>query len=436
MKLQDLQRAVNNIQIDPAMQEEILQQVKERTKESGKYTAKEKTNPGDTGATRIRQRKPVSALRIAAMAAGVFLAVGVISIPVKAFVSSLVKERMEEVPKEELQEMVEMMDSQEVGADSYIREYTAEERSRMSELYSQYQQGVFPKGELPQTESEEEAEALGLCYLTTTSTFYLPDRELTDEELLQLIDFEVKRNYALKERYEEEYADEIAAKEQKQKEQIAEVVDAGGITEEEAIIEAQKWLEKMYGITGEGLEMNHYFWEGEASYSEETDMYMVNWTDFPNREYFYFYISARDGGLVEADHSGGNMVGEERKEFTPDELEKELPLLKEKAISFLKDIFGKNVESYVESYLNYAIITVPDGQRTGSIVDFVFAKEDGTADIVRYMCDGTFSLYSRTFDISAYWERKAENDESHQKFEKERGNEMEIERIIKSLNEI
>ena len=436
MKLQDLQRAVNNIQIEPAMQEDILRQVKEKTKESQKNMVKEKANPGDVSETKSRKKKSVSTLRIAAAAAGVFLAVGIISIPVRAFVSSLVQERMEEVPKEELQEMVEMMDNQEVGADSYTREYTAEERSRMSDLYSQYQQGVFPEGELSQTDSEEEAEGLGLCYLTTTSTFYLPDRKLTDEELLQLIDFEVKRNYALKERYEEEYADEIAAKEQKQKEQIAEVVDAGGITEEEAIIEAQKWLEKMYGITGENLEMNHYFMDEETSYSKEKGMYGVNWTDFPNREYFYFYISARDGSLVEADYSGGNMVDKMRKEITPDELEEKLPSLKEKAVSFLKDIFGESEESYTEGYLNYAVFTAPEGQTTGSTVEFVFVKEDGAADIVRYMWDGTFSLYSRTLDVSDYWDIKSVNDEYRQKFEKERGNDIQLERIIKKLNEI
>ena len=254
--------------------------------------------------------------------------------------------------------------------------------------------------------------------------------------MLQLIDFEVKRNYALKERYEEEYADEIAAKEQKQKEQIAEVVDAGGITEEEAIIEAQKWLEKMYGITGEGLEMNHYFMDEESSYSKEEGMYGVNWTDFPNREYFYFYISARDGSLVEADYSGGNMVDKMRKEITPDELEEELPILQEKAISFLSDTFGKSAESYTESYLTYVVFAAADRQTTGSAVEFVFVKEDSTADIVRYIWDGTFSLYSRTFDVSDYWERKAVNDEYRQEYEEQRGNDVQLERIIKKLDEI
>ena len=202
MKLQDLKDAVNSIEIDDTMQEEILRNVSERT------------GGGKTDAARAKiNRRNISRFpRIAATAAGVVLAVGIISVPARAIVSSLVQERMEEIPAEEHQEMVEMMDRQTVGADSYIREYTEEERNRMSELYSQYQQGVFPKGELPQVDSVEEAEALELCYLTTTSSFYLPDRELTDEELLQLIDFEVKRNYALKKRYEEEYADEIAAK--------------------------------------------------------------------------------------------------------------------------------------------------------------------------------------------------------------------------------
>ena len=423
MKLQDLKSAVNSIEIDEAMQAEILQNVSERTK------------GGQTDLSRAQaNRKKISRFpRVAATAAGVLLAVGIIGIPVRALVSSLVQERMEEIPAEEHQEMVEMLDSQEVGADSYIREYTEEERNRMSELYTQYQQGVFPEGELPQVDSVEEAERLELCYLMTDSTFYLPDRELTDEELLQLIDFEVKRNYALKKRYEEEYADEIAAKEQAEKEQIAQIVDEGGITEEEAVVEAQKWLEKIFGITGEGLELNHYLCDFDGDYSGESNLYMVNWSQ-QSQNYYYFYISSIDGSLAEMHYSGGSMVDAMQIDVTPDEMKEKLPGLKDAAVSFMAEKLGIDVTSYAETYLNYYVY---DGQTTSSSVEFVFVDENGEGYMVQYIWNGMFSAVSRIPDNEIYLQGRAEKAESRMRFEEERkGKSVQIENIIVGLDEL
>lgn len=422
MKLQDLKNAVNNIEIDEDMQDEILQNVLERTKESSAGLVQRKAH-----------RKKISGFpRVAATAAGVLLAVGIIGIPVRALVSSLVQERMEEIPAEEHQQMVEMLDSQEVGADSYIREYTKEERDRMSELYAQYQQGVFPKGELPQVDSVEEAEKLELCYLTTTSSFYLPDRELTDEELLQLIDFEVKRNYALKKRYEEEYADEIAAKEQAEKEQIAQIVDEGGITEEEAVVEAQKWLEKIYGITGEGLELNHYLCDFDGYYSGESNLYMVNWSQ-QSQNYYYFYISSIDGSLAEMHYSGGGMVDIIRIDVTPDEMKEKLPGLKDAAVSFMADKLGVDVTTYAESYVNYYIY---DGVKTGSGVEFVFVDENGEGYMVQCIWNGTLSAVSRINDNEAYLQTMKENGEARKKSEKNQSGYSQVEHIIIGLDEL
>ena len=422
MKLQDLKNAVNNIEIDGAMQDEILQNVLERTKEDNAGSVQRKVN-----------RKKISRFpRVAAAAAVALLSVGIISIPVRALVSSLVQERMEEIPAEEHQQMVEMLDSQEVGADSYIREYTEEERSRMSELYTQYQQGVFPEGELPQVDSEEEAKALELCYLTTTSSFYLPDRELTDEELLQLIDFEVKINYALKKRYEEEYADEIAAKEQAEKEQIAQIVDEGGITEEEAVVEAQKWLEKIYDITGEGLELNHYLCDFEGVYSGESNLYMVNWSQ-RSRNYYYFYISSIDGSLAEMHYSGGGMVDVIRIDVTPDEMKEKLPGLKDVAVSFMADKLGVDVTTYAESYVNYYIY---DGVKTGSAAEFVFVDENGEGYMVQCIWNGTVSAVSRINDNEAYLQTMKENGEARKKSEKNQSGYLQVEHIIIGLDEL
>lgn len=422
MKLQDLKSAVGNIEISETMQREIARNVSERTERKEWEGVKAKTKRQWT------YRIP----RAAATAAGVLLAVGIIGIPVRALVDSLVKERMEEIPAEEHQEMAEMLDSQPVGADSYSRDYTAEERNRMEELYQQYRQGVFPEGELPQVNSEEETQAYELCYLTTDSSFHLPDRELTDEELLEMIDFEVKRNYALQKRYEEEFAEEIEAEEQAARETEAQIIDAGGITEEEAVASAKGWLQKIYGITGDGLEQNVYF-EGEqdAGYSGsgEKGTYMVNWTDMPGRQYYYFYISAQDGSLAWASYSSGGLADVLETPVTLEEASAKLPGLKAAATAFMEDKLGLAMEAYGETY---AVYTVIDEQTAGNRVSFVFCLGDGqdaeaqSADTARpdynymitYAWDGTFSECCRTKDINTYWDYR---EQQARRYREDRG---------------
>lgn len=414
MKLQDLKNAVENIEISETMQQEIAQNVIERTQKHKWGGVK------PVSARRTAHRLP----RIAAAAAGLILAVGVVGIPARAIVSSLVKERMEKIPDEEHQARVEMLDSQPVGADTYTRSLTENEKEREKELWSRYQQGLFPEGELPQTDSEKEAQTYELYYLTTDSSFHLPDRELTDEELLELIDFEVKRNYALQKRYEEEFAEEIEAQEQEKQEAAAEVVDAGGITEQEAVASAKEWLQKLYGITGDGLELHSYFEEvQDAGYdgSGEKNTYMVNWTDMPGRKYYYFYISAQDGSLVWASYSSSDLVDASQTPVTVQEAETKLPELSADAVSFMEDKLELDAEAYVERYADYMVI---DEQTAGSRINFVFCSGGRNTDVqgaqaqdaeeaqtgynyvITYAWDGTFIECCRTKDISTYWDSR------------------------------
>lgn len=415
MKLQDLRNAVDQIEIDQIMQQEIIRQVSEKTE----------------GKTKRHNIFRFS--RIAATVAGVFLLVGVIAIPARAFVSSLVRERMEKLPAKERVELLEMMDSQSVGADSYSRDYTDEEKSRMSKLYKQYLQGVFPEEELPQVDSLEKAKDLDLCYLTTTSSFYLPDRELTDEEILQIIDFETKRNYVLQKRYEEEYADEIAEKAREQEEQIEQVVHEGGITQQEAVAEAQKWLNEIYGITGEGLEMNSYLETSEFYLLGERDLYIVTFTDVPTRQHYYFFLRSRDGIPAYISYSSAASMDIREAEFTPDELEKVLPGLKEKAVSFVTEKLGEDITSYEEKYISYYVY---NGQRAATTIKYFFVKGDKTAAIVEYMWDGTFFNFHNVPNIDLYRQRKEEQVQYHREHGDADGNPQQIEEQIIHMDEL
>lgn len=357
-----------------------------------------------TGTVIVPDRKPAGyKIRKMALLAGSLLclvSLGVLSVPVRAVVNSLLQERMEQVPKEELTALVDDLDNQKVSADGFTRAYTEEEERKMGELVQKYLEGTFPEGELVQTESAEEAERLGFCFLVPDGTFYLPDRELTEEEMLQIIDFYAKRDYALAERYKEEHAGEIAKQKEDEEQKKAEVIENGGITEEEAIETAQEWLIRIFGITGEGLENNHYF-RDDVPIADKTEFYQVNWTDFPNRKHYYFVIDAKDGSLARAVRTGGNM---EKKIPAVTEADVLLPELKRKAVSFVEEQLQLTYEDVYYSY--YSV-----NDTLSREVCFLFVKEDNSAFLLGYYWNGAFWRFQKS-QFSTYQEKYEDLRES------------------------
>lgn len=188
------------------------------------------------------------------MAAAFALAAGVVSVPVRAVVTSVVKERMDSVPGEEMRDLNDMIQSQEAQADGFSREYTAGEKARNKELWQAYENGTFPEGVIAQVDSGDEAAEGTLCYDRSTGVFRLPDQEMTDEELLEIIDFQHRMSYAVEQSgavTEEEKAAYRA--EEERKKNI--VQEAGGIDGEEAIKIARKQLEADLGEKAASFEL-------------------------------------------------------------------------------------------------------------------------------------------------------------------------------------
>lgn len=366
-------------------------------------------------------------MRAAAAIAVCIIGVGLLSVPVRALVSSLVRERMEEVPREEIKTVVEQIDSQKVGVDGYSRPYTEAEKARMEELYEQYVNGTFPAGEIPQVDSEKEAQTYEFCFLTTTSVFYLPaDRELTDEEILEKIDFEQKRNYALRERYEEEHAEEIAAKEAAEKEQIAEAIETGGVTEEQAVEIATDYLERIFGLDGDGLELNHYYDADAVNIVVGEAAYCVNWSDLVNGQYYYFWISVADGSLLSIAYSG-NRLHEQFDEAKPtiEEAPGKIAGIKEQAEGFLTDKIGIQ-ENYDKIRSCYRINS--EGGISGRVY-VLFVKADSKAYLVECGWDGTVDSFGVTTE-EAYEESMSMTREvMARQYTEEYGREVSVENV-------
>ncbi len=380
MRVEELKQAVEQIEMDDISREKMIQELR---------------------MGRRRKRGHLHTVKVAAAAAVCVLALGAVSIPVRALVSSLVKERMEAIPEEEVKATVEQIDQQPVEADSFTRDYTESENARFKELSQEYMNGTFPTGEMEQVDSEAEAEGKEFCFLTTISKFYLPaDRDLTDEEILEIIDFNKKRDYALQQRYEEEFTEEIAAKEAEEKKQIEENIEGGGISEEEAVDIAGGYMKRLFGVDGSGMELNHYYNQPDDVVYDIPN-YMVNWS-IQSQEYYYFTIDANNGKPVSISLSDCLWDNQEYQagKPSPQEAVQKTAAIKEKAADFLKNEMEID-ETYAQIKHDYYTYSGEGIEGVSDTVVIHFIKEDGKCYKLTFDWNGNFKGYSQS-DVESF----------------------------------
>lgn len=193
------------------------------------------------------------------------------SITVSAAVN-YVKQRMEMLQEKE--KLNYYSEAQYVTpADAYSRELTENEKERMEKLMDLYSnEGVFPEGELAKISDSSEYGGTGVAFMASRSTFFLPEGTMSDEELLQIIDFRAKREYSLQE--------------------AAEKREAG---DTEALDKVQAPLQKNIDLKAEELEItftgNSQLFRAAAS---EDKVYMGNSSEL-------YQIDAGSGSLAQMD---------------------------------------------------------------------------------------------------------------------------------------
>lgn len=233
----EVKKVMDQVHISPEMQEEVIMNIQRRMEHGNK----------NTGVWNFR--------RMATAAAAFVLAAGVVSFPVRALVASVVQERMESVPEEEMKGLNDMVQSQhDVLADGFSRAYSDSEKERNKALWQAYENGTFPEKVIAQADSAEDVPEGTLCYIRATGVFNLPVQEMTDEEMLQIIDFQHKMSYAVAHGPQVQAA---AAREKTARLEKA-VQDANGISSDEAVEIAKKQLLTDLGDKADELEFMTY----------------------------------------------------------------------------------------------------------------------------------------------------------------------------------
>lgn len=277
-----VKETMEQIHISEEMQEQIILHVENRMKDKKRRTGKH------------------SKLAVAAV---IVLVVGIVGIPVQACVRSFVMARMEEIRKEEVLDIVRMVQERNAEADSFSREFSDSEEERMTGLLQSYAEGMFPKktiktirlaqykGEMPEGT---------LYYVVETGYFNLPEREMTDEELLQIIDFNKVRNYALSQTPAgQEARREYLDAQEKLREQVA---AAGGISREEAVEIALARMESQLGAQAKGTEYVYMcLWDlAEKDCMHEPHVIYVVVLSREGSGAYVCRIDSADGSILEA----------------------------------------------------------------------------------------------------------------------------------------
>lgn len=195
----------------------------------------------------------------------------IIAIPTVAAVD-YVKERMSKLDKKEQEKYQETVETAvpDTEAIRYSRPFNAEEQQRYDELMTEYEgNGLFPKGELLIVDDFDNIAQQSLVYENETRTLYLPSRSLTDEELLQIIDFYYKADYSVQQ--------SDVAKEAKEKQKELENALPGNeaISEEQAAELAAYYIKAMFDVNSSNIEVDY----GETEISEGNGDYLCSYVD-------------------------------------------------------------------------------------------------------------------------------------------------------------
>lgn len=296
-----------------------------------------------------------------------------------------VQERMHQVSQEEKEQYLYALNSSYASADSFSRELTAEEQSRLEELAEAYENdGVFPEGQLLEIADVSGVAPDRICFLAETSTFYLPESALTDEDMLELIDFYVIREYSL------------LSGEQTQEYEVSEE-----IAEETAWKVAAEAVAAVFGADTSNMELEAEYVQGSDGVEDFSTEY-VYFSDFESGETYFVTVDMQTGRIGSVARQSGDDV------YTED------------AVWDLTRYweYYDEVEKLASAFLSAAdwkickmeFLTTEDGIVKNGVVSYYFIGENGDCCKVNYSCaqDTCYQIWRFTEEGIAAWEAAQE----------------------------
>lgn len=275
--------------------------------------------------------------------------------------SNLLQNRMESLSNKERNDFIVDVENSIADADTFSRELTDIEKRKMDELLLLYKnEGVFPESTLFVIDNKNEMDKDVLTFVSRESLFALPDRELNDEEMLELIDFYYKRDYSIM-----NSSSRAAALDD---ENINIVQDKDSVI---PIPEVERVVENIYDVQIDAYET--------PVETEINQNYSILLKSIENNKCFRIIYNVDKGRIEELEYSQGIVNYAEGIEVNTDEYINNF--------EHIKDMLVENLsvtEELEKCYCDYN--TMSDGSLERGIISYLFIMKNGECYVVKYDC--------------------------------------------------
>ena len=330
--------------------------------------------------SQVEERRKLKIRPAFAMAAVLVL---IMSVTAGATINAISK-RMNDMSNKEKQQMITDMDKSNADKDSYSRKLTDSERERMDKLREQYEnEGRFPEGKVAVVDKEEDAKEGQITFVTTTRTYVIPEKEMTDEQILQIIDYGYKEDYSLRQerRGTEENYDGVVSDEQVA-ENEEKIKSSNGMSKEAAKELAAKYIKNIYDI-----DVSEYDVDVNANYDSSYEVHfqkdnsiIVN-IDAVNKQLEYIHID-------EYEVENNNEKADEN-------------LFTNYADTVKEIIINKANLAEKDSKYHYEYTLTEDEKVQAGIMSYYFEKSNGEVVQIRFNCKE-----KKIIDVAIYTEKQ------------------------------
>ncbi len=304
-------------------------------------------------------------------------------------------QRMNSLNEEEMLTYNSEVQNTDKEADSFTRQLSKLERDKMLEFREEYEtEGRFPTKEILKVQKKSEVVHGELCFCVENSTFYLPKQELTDDELLQIIDFMEKRDYSVRKKNS---VSELPSSENEK------------VSEDEAVEFAKKILADVYNLDITYADEEIEFETTQNSKGEKLSSYFVY---LKNRKWEF-------DATVEIDSETGVLNGIDIDNKSKEECISGIKVEKKRYQEYGSEIrqlyehlqYGKNIKKMWVTY-NY----LEDGTLNRGNVKYVIETEDGRGYVFIYSinADIVYDIYQIP-DIEFFEKQEKRNTKVNRK---------------------
>ena len=304
-------------------------------------------------------------------------------------------QRMNSLNEEEMLTYNSEVQNTDKEADSFSRQLSKLERDKMLEFREEYEtEGRFPTKEILKVQKKSEVVHGELCFCVENSTFYFPKQELTDDELLQIIDFMEKRDYSVRKKNS---VSELPSSENEK------------VSEDEAVEFAKKILADVYNLDITYADEEIEFETTQNSKGEKLSSYFVY---LKNRKWEF-------DATVEIDSETGVLNGIDIDNKSKEECISGIKVEKKRYQEYGSEIrqlyehlqYGKNIKKMWVTY-NY----LEDGTLNRGNVKYVIETEDGRGYVFIYSinADIVYDIYQIP-DIEFFEKQEKRNTKVNRK---------------------